>query len=155
MASEDISNLIKEKEEQIKKLQYEINVLKQKLINDSNKEKSTFTLEQKLEIFMDYFKGRDDVYPYLSINNNNPNVKYYIPACVNEWKKGVCNKTMGKLCKACQYRENKPISKDTIKNHIYDNKTIGIYPMLEDETCYFIAFDFDDKKMKTMLKKMF
>lgn len=152
MASEDISNLIKEKEEQIKKLQYEINVLKQKLINDSNKEKSTFTLEQKLEIFMDYFKGRDDVYPYLSINNNNPNVKYYIPACVNEWKKGVCNKTMGKLCKACQYRENKPISKDTIKNHIYDNKTIGIYPMLEDETCYFIAFDFDDKKNENHVK---
>lgn len=152
MTSEDISNLIKEKEEQIKKLQYEINVLKQKLINDSNKEKSTFTLEQKLEIFMDYFKGRDDVYPYLSINNNNPNVKYYIPACVNEWKKGVCNKTMGKLCKACQYRENKPISKDTIKNHIYDNKTIGIYPMLEDETCYFIAFDFDDKKNENHVK---
>lgn len=153
MTSEDISNLIKEKEEQIKKLQCEINVLKQKLINDSNKEKSTFTLEQKLEIFMDYFKGRDDVYPYLSINNNNPNVKYYIPACVNEWKKGVCNKTMGKLCKACQYRENKPISKDTIKNHIYDNKTIGIYPMLEDETCYFIAFDFDDKKNENHVKE--
>lgn len=153
MTSEDISNLIKEKEEQIKKLQYEINVLKQKLINDSNKEKSTFTLEQKLEIFMDYFKGRDDVYPYLSINNNNPNVKYYILACVNEWKKGVCNKTMGKLCKACQYRENKPISKDTIKNHIYDNKTIGIYPMLEDETCYFIAFDFDDKKNENHVKE--
>lgn len=152
MTSEDISNLIKEKEEQIKKLQCEINVLKQKLINDSNKEKSTFTLEQKLEIFMDYFKGRDDVYPYLSINKNNPNVKYYIPACVNEWKKGVCNKTMGKLCKACQYRENKPISKDTIKNHIYDNKTIGIYPMLEDETCYFIAFDFDDKKNENHVK---
>ena len=153
MTSEDISNLIKEKEEQIKKLQCEINVLKQKLINDSNKEKSTFTLEQKLEIFMDYFKGRDDVYPYLSINKNNPNVKYYIPACVNEWKKGVCNKTMGKLCKACQYRENKPISKDTIKNHIYDNKTIGIYPMLEDETCYFIAFDFDDKKNENHVKE--
>ena len=153
MTSEDISNLIKEKEEQIKKLQYEINVLKQKLINDSNKEKSTFTLEQKLEIFMGYFKGRDDVYPYLSINKNNPNVKYYIPACVNEWKKGVCNKTMGKLCKACQYRESKPISKDTIKNHIYDNNTIGIYPMLEDETCYFIAFDFDDKKDENHVKE--
>ena len=153
MTSEDISNLIKEKEEQIKKLQCEINVLKQKLINDSNKEISTFTLEQKLEIFMGYFKGRDDVYPYLSINKNNPNVKYYIPACMNEWKNGVCNKTMGKPCKTCQYRENKPISKDTIKNHIYDNKTIGIYPMLEDETCYFIAFDFDDKKDENHVKE--
>ena len=36
-----------------------------------------------------------------------------------------------------------------------DNNTIGIYPMLEDETCYFIAFDFDDKKMKTITHKYF
>ena len=35
---------------------------------------------------MSYFKGRDDVYPYLSIDKNNPNIKYYIPKCANEWK---------------------------------------------------------------------
>ena len=56
-----------------------------------------------------YFKGRDDVYPYLSVNKNDSSIKYYIPACVNEWKQGVCNKTMGKPCKNCKYRENKPI----------------------------------------------
>ena len=45
---------------------------------------------------MDYFKGRDDVYPCLSINKDN---KYYQPACKNEWRQGVCNKTMGKNVK--------------------------------------------------------
>lgn len=153
MTNETISNLIKEKEEQIKKLQCEINELKQKLIKNSNEEKSIFTLEQKLEIFMDYFKGRDDIYPYLSINKNDPNVKYYIPACMNEWRNGICNKIMGKQCKTCQYRENKPITRDTIKNHIYDNKMIGIYSMLEDETCYFLAFDFDGKKDENHVKE--
>ena len=114
--------------------------------------KSQLSLEQRVEIYMSYFRGRDDVYPYLSINKNNPNIKYYIPACVNEWKVGVCNKTMGKPCKTCQYKELKPINYDVIKNHIYNNKTIGIYPLLEDETCYFLAFDFDDKKDENHIK---
>ena len=38
-----------------------------------------------------------------------------MPACINEWKQGVCNKTMGKTCKNCQYRENKPLTLDVIK----------------------------------------
>lgn len=38
-----------------------------------------------------------------------------MPACINEWKQGVCNKTMGKPCKNCQYRENKPLTLDVIK----------------------------------------
>ena len=58
---------------------------------------------------MDYFKGRDDVYPYLSIDKYDSSKKYYIPACINEWKQGICNKTMKKPCNSCQYRENKPI----------------------------------------------
>ena len=64
-----------------------------------------------------------------------------MPSCINEWKHGVCNKTMGKPCKNCQYRENKPLTLDVIKRHIYNNQTIGVYPMLDDETCYFLAFD--------------
>lgn len=101
---------------------------------------------------MNYFKGRNDVYPYLSIDKNNPNIKYYIPACTNEWKNGVCNKTMGKKCKTCQYRENKPISKETIYKHMYGNYPIGIYPLLENDTCFFLSLDFDDKDSKKDIK---
>lgn len=32
----------------------------------------------------------------------------------------------------CQYRENKPISKETIYKHMYGNYPIGIYPLLEN-----------------------
>ena len=76
------------------------------------------TIEEKVKLYGDYFKGRDDVYPYLSVNKNDSSIKYYIPACVNEWKQGVCNKTMGKPCKNCKYRENKPLTLETIKKHI-------------------------------------
>lgn len=150
----DIRNSIREKEEQIKAIQKEIAELNKKLstINSNIETKSNLTLEQKIELYMSYFRGRDDVYPYLSIDKVK-NVKYYIPACSNEWKKGVCNKTMGKKCKSCRYRENEPITYETIKNHLYNDKTIGMYPMLEDETCYLLAFDFDDKKDENHIKE--
>ena len=149
----EILNLIKVKELEIKKLQLEIDKLKKqvnKMVTNTSEDISS--REDSVKVFMNYFRGRNDVYPYLSINKNNPNIKYYIPACANEWKNGVCNKTMGKKCKTCQYRENKPITKETIYKHMYGNYPIGIYPLLEDDTCFFLSLDFDDKDSKKDIK---
>lgn len=150
---EEIIKLIKEKELLVNELTEEINTLKKKLQDFNSSQSNTLTQEQKINIFASYFKGRTDLYPYLSIDKKDPNKKYYIPACANEWKKNVCNKTMGKKCKTCQYKEYRPLTLNVIKNHIYNNQTIGIYPMLEDETCYFLAFDFDDKKNENGIKE--
>lgn len=153
MNNSEILKLIKVKELEIKKLQLEIDELK-KQFNEitTNSSEDILSREDSVKIFMNYFKGRNDVYPYLSIDKNNPNIKYYIPACTNEWKNGVCNKTMGKKCKTCQYRENKPISKETIYKHMYENYPIGIYPLLENDTCFFLSLDFDDKDSKKDIK---
>ncbi len=148
MTNEEVINLIKQKKEQVENLLKEISVLENKCNYNNLKQ---FTTLEKVNIFMNYFKGRDDVYPYLSINKDT-NKKYYIPSCMNEWKKGVCNKTMARSCKSCKYRENKPLTSDVIKNHIFGNRPIGIYPMLDDDTCYFLAFDFDDKKNENNIK---
>ena len=158
MNREEILKLIKEKELKLNELtnKYirEIEKLKKELSNH-NKESivGNLSLDEKIDIFMDYFRGRDDVYPYLCINKYDSSKKYYILSCSNEWKNGVCNKIMGKSCKSCQYRENKPITRKTIEKHLYHNSTIGIYPMLEDETCYFLALDFDDKKNENHIKE--
>ena len=109
---------------EIKKLSNEVQLLKTKLKNEENNSIVEMTIEEKVKFYADYFKGRHDVYPYLSVNKNDSSIKYYIPACVNEWKQGVCNKTMGKPCKNCKYRENKPLTFETIKKHIYNNQTI-------------------------------
>ncbi len=153
MDNKAIINLINSKENEIKKLQEEIESLKKKLeVSDETKE-LTFKLskEEKVKLFMNYFKGRDDTYPYLSIDKNNPNKKYYIPACANEWKYGICNKLVKKPCKTCKYRENKPLTYDVYEKHL-TGETIGIYPLLDDETCYFLAFDFDDKLEEKNIK---
>lgn len=153
MNNSEILNLIKAKELEIKKLQLEVEELKKQLNEITlNSSEDTSNREDSVKIFMNYFKGRNDVYPYLAIDKTNPNIKYYIPACANEWKNGVCNKTMGKKCKTCQYRENKSISKDTIYKHMYGNQPIGIYPLLENDTCFFLSLDFDDKDSKKDIK---
>lgn len=87
MNNSEILNLIKVKELEIKKLQLEVDKLK-KQFNEitTNSSEDISSREDSIKIFMDYFKGRNDVYPYLSIDKNNPNIKYYIPACANEWK---------------------------------------------------------------------
>lgn len=134
MTNDEIINLIKLKEKEILELKNKLN----------NNETKVYTIEEKLNIYTNYFKGRKDVYSYLSIDKKNTNIKYYVQACSNEWKKKICNKAMGKSCKTCKYKINKPLSRETIKNHIYNNKTIGIYPLLPDESCYFLVFDFEN-----------
>ena len=153
MDDKEILKLINIKELEIIRLQNEVDSLRKQLnVSKENDIQQVLTREEKVKIFMNYFKGRDDVYPYLSIDKNNPNVKYYIPACANEWKNGVCNKTMGKKCRNCQYRENKPLSKDIIYKHMYENNPIGIYPLLENDTCYFLSLDFDNKNTNNDIK---
>lgn len=83
MSNKEILDLITSKENEIKKLQEEVRILKLKA-NEYSDEIKTFSNEDKIKIFMDYFKGREDTYPYLSIDKNNPTKKYYIPVCNNE-----------------------------------------------------------------------
>ncbi len=153
MQKNEIIELINKKTIEAKKIINEINELKLMLKNYDNKITNNYTNEEKINIFMDYFKGRDNVYPYLSIDKKDPSKKYYVPKCANEWNKNVCNKTMNKKCKDCNYWLDKPIDKEVIRNHLFNNNHIGIYPMLEDETCYFLVFDFDDKKNENDIKE--
>ncbi len=113
--------------------------MKQKFSNQIK----TLSIQDKINIFADYFRGRSDVYPHMYTKDGKIN---YTPTCNNFWKENICNIRKGLTCKNCQYRDNAPLTLEVIRNHMYmPNKVIGIYPMLEDDTCYFLVFDFDDK----------
>lgn len=75
----------------------------------------------------------------------------YQPCCRNEWIRGICGKPKIK-CTDCETRDFIPVTDAIIKNHlmgtdVYSGSkrdyTIGIYPLLPDETCWFLAADFD------------
>lgn len=150
MNRQEIINLINIKESQIKKLQNDINILKVKLNENTNQ--IPLTNNEKIKIFINYFKGRSDIYPYLSIDKKDSSKKYYIPKCKNEWNRSICYKTKGKKCKNCPYWVDEELTFNVIGNHLFNNKTIGIYTMLKDETCYFLAFDFDNKHDNNEIK---
>ena len=103
-------------------------------------------VERKIKLFRNLFRGRDDVYPVLWQARDGR--KGYSPACKNEWNKAYCNKKKVK-CGQCKNRSLIPISDQTIFNHLAGKHTIGVYPLLEDETCWFLAVDFDKKEWQS------
>ena len=96
---------------------------------------------QKVALFLRLFRGREDVYPRLW-QNQKTGRKGYSPACANEWIRGVCEKPRVK-CGECPNQAFLPVTADTILDHLQGRHVIGVYPMLSDETCWFIAADFD------------
>ena len=97
--------------------------------------------EVKIALFRSLFRGREDVYPK-RWENRGKGTSGYVPACKNEWLRGVCNKPKTK-CNECSNREYLPVTDEVIHKHLATTATIGVYPLLNDETCWFLAVDFD------------
>ena len=101
----------------------------------------------KITLFRSFFRGREDVYPQ-RFESRKTGKSGYSPACGNEWVRGICEKPKIK-CLDCQYKRFLPVTDEVIQWHLLgaDNKganfVTGIYPMLLDETCFFLAADFD------------
>jgi hypothetical protein len=48
-------------------------------------------------------------------------------------------------CSDCENRELRPVIDEAIRDHLLGKQTIGVYPLLPDETCWFLPVDFDKK----------
>jgi hypothetical protein len=103
--------------------------------------------EEKIRIFRALFRGREDVYPR-RFESRKTGRAGYAPACANEWAKGVCEKPRIK-CAECPNRRFLPVTDDVIRWHLSGRDpegqpfVAGVYPLLLDETCFFLAVDFD------------
>ena len=99
------------------------------------------SVQEKVALFKSLFRGRDDVYPRLW-ENLAKGKKGYAPACFNEWVQGVCEKPHVK-CGECPNQAFIPVQDQVIEDHLRGRHVIGVYPLLKDETCWFLAADFD------------
>lgn len=106
--------------------------------------------KEKIALFLSLFRGREDVFAR-RFESARSGKNGYQPSCRNEWKRGLCRKPQIK-CADCDKRDFVPVSDDIIQSHLMgrdltkrSNKdfTIGVYPLLSDETCWFLAVDFD------------
>jgi len=105
-------------------------------------ESSRLSSAEKVALFRRLFRGRTDAYP-IRWESKTTGKSGYAPACANEWRAGVCEKPRIK-CSDCANRLLVPLSDSVIYGHLAGRHTVGIYPLLADETCHFLAVDFDE-----------
>ncbi|MGH7647517.1 MAG: TOTE conflict system archaeo-eukaryotic primase domain-containing protein [Gemmatimonadaceae bacterium] len=105
---------------------------------------------EKIALFRSLFAGRADVFPR-RWENARTGKSGYAPACANEWKPGVCEKPRIK-CGACPHQAFIALSDSVIAAHLLGTArgrdpgrefVAGVYPLLSDDTCWFLAADFD------------
>ena len=104
-------------------------------------EPSNLSTAEKVALFRRLFRGRTDVHP-VRWESATTGKSGYAPARTNEWRPGLCEKPRIN-CADCGNRALVPVSDAVIYSHLAGEKTIGIYPLLPDDTCYFLAVDFD------------
>jgi superfamily II DNA or RNA helicase len=109
-------------------------------------ESSPLSTEAKVALFRRRFRGRTDVYP-VRWESRTTGKSGYAPACANEWRAGVCEKPRIK-CGDCPNRSLIPLSEAAIYAHLAGDQTVGVYPLLEDDSCYFLAIDFDEAEWR-------
>ncbi len=105
------------------------------------------TSQAKIALFRSLFRGRDDVYAR-RFESRKTGKAGYAPACGNEWIRGVCEKPRIK-CSDCSHQRFLPVTDEVIRCHLSGRDdagqtfVAGVYPMLRDEACFFLAADFD------------
>jgi superfamily II DNA or RNA helicase/very-short-patch-repair endonuclease len=104
-------------------------------------------VEEKIRLFRSLFRGREDIHAR-RFESRKTGRSGYAPACANEWVRGICEKPRIK-CAECPHRRFLPMTDEVIRWHLTgadaEGKPFvaGIYPLLADDSCWFVAIDFD------------
>lgn len=110
--------------------------------------KQHLSLEEKVDVFRNLFKGREDVFARRWYSRTSGKFGYQ-PVCRNEWDRQLCDKKRFK-CTECPNRSFKPLEYEDIYRHLEGKSpdgqdVIGVYAIFADNTCNFLCADFDDK----------
>jgi len=113
--------------------------------------KTALSNADKITLFRSLFRGREDVFPRRWENPTSGKTGYS-PACRNEWVRSVCEKPRIK-CTDCLNQAFVPVTDDVVRKHLQgldaaksrraEVFVAGVYAMMPDETCWFLAADFD------------
>lgn len=96
----------------------------------------------KIAIFSRLFRGRVDIYPVRWETKGGK--AGYSPACRHEWNRTFCDKPRVK-CGQCDHRDFLPVTNKVIYDHLVGKHTVGVYPLLQNDTCWFLVADFDKR----------
>lgn len=109
------------------------------------------SIEDRVAIFHSLFKGREDVFARRWFSKTTGKSGYQ-PVCINEWRRGVCDKKKYK-CADCPNRRFAPLTYQDLYRHLEGKDenccdVVGLYAIMPDNNCAFLCTDFDDKSCK-------
>lgn len=109
------------------------------------------SIEERVAIFHSLFKGREDVFARRWFSKTTAKSGYQ-PVCINEWRRGVCDKKKYK-CADCPNRHFSPLTYQDLYRHLEGRDenccdVVGLYAIMPDNNCAFLCTDFDDKSCK-------
>jgi hypothetical protein len=100
------------------------------------------TSEDKVGLFRELFRGRGDLFP-TRFESRKTGKQGYAPACANKFVKGLCELPRVK-CGDCRNQAFLPVDDAAVLAHLKGRHVMGVYPLLADGTCWFLAIDFDE-----------
>ncbi|NOZ46466.1 MAG: DEAD/DEAH box helicase family protein [Chlorobi bacterium] len=104
-----------------------------------------------IPLYKSLFKGRTDIY---AVRWQKGERSGYMPAYKVDWSDYNKHKAQGGTFKDYKNKEFLSFNDEAIKSHLSGKETFGIYPLLEDNTSYFIAVDFDKTNWKETILKL-
>jgi superfamily II DNA or RNA helicase len=109
-----------------------------------------FKLNQ-ITLFKSLFQGRQDVY---AVRWEKDGKSGYMPAYKVDWSDYNKHKVAGGSFKDYSKKEYLPFGDEAIINHLSGKETVGIYPLLKDNTSFFMVADFDEENWKESVLKL-
>lgn len=99
--------------------------------------------DAKVALFRGLFRGQEDVY---AVRTRFKSGDWgYVPASIRDWKAVLSADAALRKKVDQKTRKLLPLTDDVVRQHLEGKQTIGVYPLLLDETCWFLAVDFDKK----------
>ena len=108
--------------------------------------------QHNISTYKSLFKGRADIYV---VRWQKGDRNGYMLAYKVDWSDYNKRKAQGGTFKDYKNKEYIPFGEESINSHLSGKETCGIYPLLEDNTSYFIASDFDKFNWKETILKLY
>src|SRR5699024_1843393 len=96
--------------------------------------------KEQIARFQSLFKGREDIYARRWKDGDRDG---YMPAYNVDWDSYERHKALGGTFQNFKHKEPAPLTPSVIRKHLSGKETIGIYPLLKNNTSWFLAADFD------------
>lgn len=108
--------------------------------------------EDRLLLFKSVFKGRQNVFAkrWEAKDKNG-----YAPAYDIDWSQFELHKASGGTMKDYPNKSYSVLTDVAIKRHLEGADVVGIYPLLENNTSWFVAVDFDENNWRDEIKRLY